>query len=341
MTLPGTASVLPGIRFLRRLSGHLVDRPIVGFCACIGAAGRALNIPLAGLALRLLLAGTVSFGSGCAGPAHPAGGLLQEASEGYFPAAEWRTSTPVAQGVDSESLVALMDEVKASGLPIHSLHILRHGHLVLDAHFHPFQRSERHDIASITKSVTTSLNGLALDRGLLAGLDVSVYPLLSASPLADQRKQQIRLHHLLTTSSGLECSPEPYEREMLATAASTDWVQFALDLPMREMPGTRFVYGSPGAHLMSALITRRTGLTAEEYARERLFTPIGISDLSWPRDPQGISQGAGDLQMQPHDLLRLGYLFLRQGKWRGLQIMSPDWIAQATRRQADTAGSEG
>jgi CubicO group peptidase (beta-lactamase class C family) len=110
---------------------------------------------------------------------------------------------------------------------------------------------------------------------------------------------------------------------------------------MRETPGARFEYCSPGFHLLSAMITRGTGLAAEDFAREALFAPIGIADVRWPRDPQGISHGAGDLQLRPTDLLRLGYLFLRQGEWGGRQVVPKEWVAQATRHQVDATGSQG
>jgi CubicO group peptidase (beta-lactamase class C family) len=287
----------------------------------------------------LLLAVFASLAAGCARPTMT-GDLPTGRTEGYFPAGQWRTSPPEAQGLDSEALSELMIAVDAQHVPIHSLQILRHGHLLLDAYFYPFQRDERHDVASVTKSVTTTLVGLALERGALTGLDAQVYPLLDQTSPTDERKSRIRLRHLLTTSSGLDCGPEPYEREMLAMAASDNWVRFALDLPMRETPGTRFVYCSPGFHLLSALVTRGTGLAAEDFAREALFAPIGITDWRWPRDPQGINQGAGDLQLRPTDLLRLGYLFLHRGEWSGRQVVPQSWIAQATRAQVDTPSSE-
>jgi CubicO group peptidase (beta-lactamase class C family) len=289
----------------------------------------------------LPLAVLVCLNAACVRLAIPPDDVPPRAVDGYFPAAEWRTSSPEAQGIDSEALVALVDAVQANQLPIHSLHIVRYGHLVLDAYFYPFLAGERHDVASVTKSVTTTLVGLALERGALAGLDVPVYPLLSPAPPEDVRKQQIRLRHLLTTSSGLDCGIAPYERETLAMATSSDWVRFALDLPMRETPGTRFAYCSPGFHLLSAMITRGTGLAAEDFAREALFAPIGIADVRWPRDPQGISHGAGDLQLRPTDLLRLGYLFLRQGEWGGRQVVPKEWVAHATRHQVDATGSQG
>lgn len=274
-------------------------------------------------------------------PALPPDDVPLRAADGYFPGTTWRTSTPEAQGLDSRALVDLFDAVEAERLPIHSLQIVRYGHLVLDACFHPFAAGLRHDLASVTKSITTTLVGLALERAALPGLEAPVYPLLGVPLPADARKLQIRVRDLLTTSSGLACGPLPYEREMLAMAASPDWVRFALELPLQRAPGARFEYCSPGFHLLSALITRATGVPAEDFAREALFAPIGITDWRWPRDPQGINQGAGDLQMRPTDLLRIGHLFLRHGEWGGRQVLARRWIAEATRRQVEASPKEG
>ncbi|HEX5686008.1 MAG TPA: serine hydrolase [Ideonella sp.] len=274
-------------------------------------------------------------------PATPPDDVPLRTNDGYYPGRVWRTSAPEAQGLDSQALVELFDAVEAEHLPIHSLQIVRYGHLVLDAYFHPFEAEARHDVASVTKSITTTLVGLALERGSIAGLEVPVVPLLTDSPPPDARALQIRVRDLLTTSSGLACGPVPYEREMLAMAASPDWVGYALALPMRAAPGTRFEYCSPGFHMLSALIARTTGLSTEAFAREALFGPIGITNWRWPRDPQGINQGAGDLQMRPTDLLRIGHLFLRQGEWAGRQIVPRAWIAEATRRQVDASPIDG
>ena len=283
---------------------------------------------------------TIVLSAGCARLLIPADDVPLRPPDGYFPRAEWRTSSPEAQGLDSEALIAIFDWVETRRLPIHSLQIVRYGHLVLDAYFFPFLQGERHDVASVTKSITTTLIGMALDRGAIPSLETSVYPLLDSRPPADIRKQQILLRHLLTNSSGLDCGRANFEAEMLAMSAAQDWLRFAFDLPMHEAPGGRFAYCSPGFHLLSAMISRRTGLTAEDFARQNLFTPLGITDVRWPRDPQGISQGAGDLQLRPTDLLKVGYLFLRQGEWDGRQIVSRQWIEQATRRQIETPSSD-
>jgi CubicO group peptidase (beta-lactamase class C family) len=262
------------------------------------------------------------------------------APDGYFPAQVWRISTPEAQGLDSRVLSDLFDAVESRQLPIHSLQIVRYGYLVVDAYFHPFAADGRHDVASVTKSITTTLIGQALEQGAVPGLDVPVVPQLTSAAPDDPRKQRITVRHLLTTSSGLECGHAPYEREMLEMTGTPHWIDYALALPMREEPGQRFVYCSPGFHLLSALLTRRTSRSAEDFARTHLFGPLGITDVVWPCDPDGFSQGAGDLQMHPTDMARFGYLFLRQGEWAGQQVVPRWWVERATQRQVSTPSSE-
>jgi len=125
-------------------------------------------------------AGAVSIvlSASCARLLIPADDVPLRPPDSYFPHAEWRTSTPEAQGLDSEALIALFDTIEARYLPIHSLQIVRYGHLVLDTYFFPFLRGERHDVASVTKSITTTLVGVALDRDAIPSLETSVYPLL-------------------------------------------------------------------------------------------------------------------------------------------------------------------
>lgn len=284
--------------------------------------------------------GLLAGGAGCAAP---------QATPSDFPAEAWPTSSPEALGFDSEGLLEVFDVIDAQRLAIHSLHIARHGRLALDACFHPFRRGERHDIASITKSITSLLVGIAIERGELPqGLDTPVWPLLDPTVPARDARTRITVRHLLTHSSGLDCGLQPYEREMLAMSASSDWVRYALALPLRDASSASlrqgsahaYAYCSPGYHLLSALVTRVTGAAAEDFARARLFDPLGITDIRWPRDPQGVNQGAGDLQMQPLDLLRIGHLLLRRGRRDGAQLVPTAWAAAMARHQIDTDRGE-
>jgi CubicO group peptidase (beta-lactamase class C family) len=120
-----------------------------------------------------------------------------------------------------------------------------------------------------------------------------------------------------------------------------DWVQYMLDLPMAEEPGTHFEYCNGGSFLLSAILQETTGRTALEYAGERLFGPLGISDVTWLANPQGISVGWGEVRMRPHDMLKIGYLYLNEGRWEGEQIVPVEWVAASTRRHIDGTLQDG
>jgi hypothetical protein len=129
------------------------------------------------------------------------------------------------------------------------------------------------------------------------------------------------------------------EPRLAPMRAAPDMVQFILDLPMVAEPGARFGYNSGGSHLLSALITLRTGQTAEQFARHYLFGPLGIKRIYWPADAQGNSRGWGDLRMTSPDLARIGHLFLNKGRWGGKQIVSQRWVKEATRKHIGTGDS--
>ena len=104
--------------------------------------------------------------------------------------------------------------------------------------------------------------------------------------------------------------------------ASANWVQFALDLSMVAEPGTTFSYCSPATHLLSAVLTRATGMSTLDFARRNLFEPLGIREALWPADPQGVTRGWGDLHLDPRDAAKLGQLWLNGGVWDGRPVVS-------------------
>ena len=138
----------------------------------------------------------------------------------------------------------------------------------------------------------------------------------------DERKKAITICHMLDMTSGLEWS-EGLDgfRSFIAMERSPDWQQFILDQPMSTAPGTVFYYDSGISHLLSAILTRVTGKSALDYARETLFGPLGIEDVMWRADPQGVSGGGAGLYMHPRDMAKIGYLYLRGGVWEGKQIL--------------------
>jgi CubicO group peptidase (beta-lactamase class C family) len=252
-----------------------------------------------------------------------------------WPTRGWATSSPEEQGMSSQRLARLVEFGARNDMD--SVLVTRHGRIVLEATYAPFRAGLRHHIYSATKSVTSTLVGVALGEGLLDGTDRRVVDLFAGRTIAnlDDAKKAITVQHLLDMTSGLawqEGLSGPND-STIAMARTPDWRQFVLDQPMAAAPGTRFYYDSGNSHLLSAILSKVTGRSALDYAREKLFGPLGIDGVLWQADPQGISIGGWGLYLQPRDMAKIGYLWLRGGLWEGKQILPAAWIEAV--RQAD------
>lgn len=250
----------------------------------------------------------------------------------YWPSQHWHTSTPEEQGMDSAMLAGALEFARATDLPLHSGTVIRDGLLVLDAFFYPYGPGMLHNVASVTKSVTSALIGIAIDKGHVRSV---MQPMLDffpgrTVPNLDATKWAMTVEHLLTMTSGLDCGFTPTEAELFAMLRSQHWVEFALGLPMKLAPGTRFAYCSPGVHLLAGIIRATTGESPADFARRYLFEPLGIQETVWPADPQGVNFGFGGLRLHPHHMARLGYLYLHQGTWDGRQLLPPAWVSAST-----------
>ena len=140
------------------------------------------------------------------------------------------------------------------------------------------------------------------------------------------------LEHLLTMTTGFRCQDSYLYRwsGLNQMRESEDWVQFVLDLSMEGEPGERFEYCNGASHLLSGIIQDTTGMSANDYAVEHLFGPLGISDVDWSSSPQGISVGYSELRMRPQDMAKIGFLYLNEGRWDGEQIVPSEWVVSST-----------
>jgi len=262
----------------------------------------------------------------------------------YWPTDGWKTATPESQGFDSLKLAEMLRFIRDRNIRLHSMQIVRNGWLVLDARFYPFSSvGPLHDLASATKSVTSALVGIAVDKGQIQHID---QPLLSFFPgykigESDRGKEQIRLRDLVSMSSGLDCGFSPGEPELFRMLQSGNFIQSALDLHMVHKPGEKWAYCSGNMHLLSGVITKTTGESALAFARKHLFHPLGKEQIEWPSDPQGITHGWGDLQLSPHDMARIGYLYLNQGVWNGRRVISSSWVRESTKTRFHLPSGEG
>jgi CubicO group peptidase (beta-lactamase class C family) len=255
-----------------------------------------------------------------------------------WPTEGWPVSTPEEQGMDSGLLADLVEKVAGDG-GIDSVTVIRNGYLVVDAVVYPFPEDTSHVLASCTKSVVGTLVGMAIDRGLLAGVDVPAVEILAddAPETVDDLKASMTVEDLLTMSTGLECR-DSYLYDwagMQAMVASDNWVAHVLALPMSEELGARFEYCNGSSMLLSAILSEVTGMSAADFAAEVLLGPLGISDYEWPASPRGVTIGMGGLRLRPDDLAKLGLLYLREGRWEKEQLVPRRWVEDSTAPQIE------
>ena len=194
---------------------------------------------------------------------------------------------------------------------------------------------------SVTKSFIATLIGIAIDKGDIAGTDQRIVEFFPERTFAnlDDRKSAMTLDDTLTMRTGLDWQEgDPAYRAMYM---SSDWVKYVLDEPMIAAPGTQFNYCSGCSHVLSAVLSQTTGMNPRDFAEQYLFKPLGITNARWDIDAAGIPIGGWGLQMTPRDMAKLGYLYLHNGQWDGQQIVSAEWVENATRTHTETDGTLG
>lgn len=203
--------------------------------------------------------------------------------------------------------------------------------------FLPGAETQRHDVMSVTKSVTSLLIGIAIDKGFIASVDEPIDGYIR--PLVndlDSAKGQITIRQLLTMSCGLEWSEIPGPSEFLQWYHSPDKLLYILNKPFVSTPGESFNYSDGAAHLASVVLSQATNMTANEFAQQHLFNPLGISDRNWTTDNRGFNYGGVRLYLYPEDMLKIGKLVLNNGKWENEQIVSGEWINESSKFQIST-----
>jgi CubicO group peptidase (beta-lactamase class C family) len=238
-------------------------------------------------------------------------------------------SAPAEQGVDAAGIDGFVAAAGAlSGVELHSLMVLRHGHVVAEQWWRPYGPETPHLVYSLSKSFTSTALGFAVGEGRV-DLDATVlsyFPELDAA-VTDERSRSIRVRHVAAMASGHE--DDAFERAR--KAGDGDMLRGFLLIPPDREPGTVFAYNQPCTHALAAIIRRVSGESLTAYLRPRLFEPLGITRAGWSRDPQGRELGYSGLHVPTEAVAKLGQLYLRDGVWADRQLLSPQWVEEATR----------
>lgn len=257
---------------------------------------------------------------------------MASAAEPPWPTAAWQASTPEAQGMSSGALADLVDTVGTRMQD--SLLIERRGRIVAEAYYAPYRPGIPHDLRSVTKSIIGTLTAIEIKQGLLDSADHPVLDLFKDKPIEniDANKKALTVQDLLNMTSGIKWQEQHYtpDETIMRMYLAPDRTAFVLDQPMSDPPGTKFYYDSGNPYVLSAIITRRTGKNAFDYARQTLFATLGIATAHWGKpDAQNVTDGEARLWLDPRDMLKIGYLYLHNGLWEGKQLIPASWVAYA------------
>lgn len=243
----------------------------------------------------------------------------------FTQAAPLPRSTPEEQGISSPAISKFVEAADKNINTLHSFMIVRHGHVISEGWWKPESADKQHILNSVSKSFNATAVGLAIQDGKLK-LDDPVLKFFpeDAPENPSENLKAMTVRDLLTMTCGHETEAKreggPSVKQFLAQ-------------PVPFKPGTHFQYNTMGSYTLSAIVKKVTGKTSLEYLKPRLFDPLGIEDPKWDSSPEGNSLGGYGLFLRTEDIAKFGQLYLQKGKWEGKQLISEEWVKQATSKQ--------
>jgi CubicO group peptidase (beta-lactamase class C family) len=248
-----------------------------------------------------------------------------------------RTVAPI------ESSATLDDAFSLAGQDpnLKCLIVFKDDHVVKEKYFHPGDSASTHDVRSVTKSVMATLIGIAIDNGYIRTEDQTIGDYLR--PLVgtlDSEKASITIHDLLSMSSGLSGNDIPDVSEYNNWYNAPNQLEYTLGKSLIHQPGQAFGYNTGAAHLTSVILSQAAEMSTFQFAKHYLFQPLGIADPPWGTDRQGIYNGGAALSLTPHDMLKIGQLYLDKGVYNGVRVVSEAWIEKASTFKITTNGIE-
>jgi CubicO group peptidase (beta-lactamase class C family) len=241
-------------------------------------------------------------------------------------------SSPEAQGVSSAAILSFIEAADRGIDSLHSFMLVRHGQVVAEGWWSPYEADAPHSLYSLSKSFTSTAVGLAIAEGKLSVDDevLKFFPDEAPSEPSNNLKA-MRVSDLLRMSTGQESEPP--------RTPDRPWAKTFLEHSVPFKPGTRFLYNTSATYMLSAIVQQATGETVLDFLRPRLFEPLGIERPTWEASPQGVTAGGYGLSIRTEDIARFGQLYLQKGKWQDKQLVPETWVEAATARQTSNGSN--
>jgi CubicO group peptidase (beta-lactamase class C family) len=281
-----------------------------------------------------IVAGVLAL-SGCLPPSDED---LAAVDYGPLAGGDWAVSTPEAEGLDP-MLVAELYYYAAQMETLRALLVIKDGRLIAEGYFNDGSIDQKARLQSVTKSFTSALVGIAIEQGLLTGVDQKLldsFPEVAAE-ITDPRKEEITIQQMLQMRAGYPW--EETHADLWAGLLSGYYVPLIEAFPLTEDPGTRFQYSNLTSNWLGIIVDRASGMRLKSYAEEHLFAPLGIEPGEWGTDAEGHNNGCGDLHLTARDAAKFGLLYLNDGEYEGERILPAAWVDDSLRTYSASVSS--
>ena len=287
---------------------------------------------------NVLVVNFILFLAACGGHASNGSDTETGADSGDGTSFEWRTAEPASVGMDGPLLEDAATYIEAENLAMNSMIVVKEGKIVFERYFGDDNTDTLYNIESSTKSITAILVGIAIDEGLLNGVQTKVLDFFGNPSVENpsDEKNEITVADLLTMRSGLG-----YDNTTESFQDEEDTISFILGHEMGNAPGTTWVYSSADTQLLGEMIAEASGMSLRAYAEEKLFDKLGMSPGEWLTDKGGMQVAGYGLTLTARDMARFGLFMVNNGKWNNEQLVSEAWIDAVLTLRAETPWSRG
>lgn len=245
--------------------------------------------------------------------------------------------SPESQGVLSKGISDFLKATKDSGLEWHSFMLVRHGNVVAEGWWKPFEAANKHTLYSLSKSFTSTAIGFLVQEGKISVNDQVLKFFPDDAPTSpSENLKAMKIKHLLTMNTGHHTDSMPD----LRANPNQSWVKSFLAKPVEHEPSTFFMYNTGATYMLGAIVHKVTGQLLENYLAPRLFQPLNITGYDWEKSPQGLNTAGYGLRVSTEDIAKFGQLYLQKGKWNGKQLLPESWINEATSKQTTSQAGD-
>lgn len=244
--------------------------------------------------------------------------------------------TPESQGIKSGYILDYFNRLRCEPtVKMQTVTVVRNGIKLACGEFFPYGADIMHVSHSMCKSLTGLGFGLLCDDGI-ADTEMTVADVFSSelNPITRQIHRGVKMKHLLNMSTGARFNET-------GSVSETEWIKAYLESGYKFRPGSAFEYNSMNTYMISAAVKKLSGKSLFDLLNERIFKPLGITDIYWEKSPEGIEKGGWGLYFFPDDMLKIGQLYLSGGVWEGKRLISEDWIKRSTKKQITTPKKSG